>query len=126
MSVSEQTNFINNNLGPKLKKNGLNTKIIVYDHNYDNLTIPLQVTGQTSSFTAGAGFHHYGGTPTNILIYKTQYSNKDMWMTECGFGDWYGGGLGSDENIQWQAQMLELITTSRSWSKGRKIKLLSL
>jgi glucosylceramidase len=33
MQAGEQANFIKNNLGPQLRNNGLNTRIIIYDHN---------------------------------------------------------------------------------------------
>ncbi len=117
MSPTEQINFINNNLSPKLKNAGLNTKIIVYDHNYgQSIDYPLQVSKSTQNNIAGAGFHHYIGdhdAESYLLTYKTQYPSKDIWMTECGFGTWMG-----DNNSQFQIQMERLIKSSRYWSKG--------
>ncbi len=117
MSPDEQTNFIKNYLGPRLKKAGLKTKIIVYDHNYDQyLQFPSEVTTGASDFVAGGGFHHYNNdlnAEAYLLKYKTLFSEKDIWMTECGFGTWMG-----DDNSQFQNQMNRLIKTSRYWSKG--------
>ena len=104
MSPDEQTNFIKNYLGPRLKKAGLKTKIIVYDHNYDQyLQFPTEVTTGASEFVAGGGFHHYNNdlnAEAYLLKYKTLFPEKDIWMTECGFGTWMG-----DENSQFQNQM---------------------
>lgn len=115
MSASEQTNFISK-LGLKLKNANLNTKIIAYDHNYDDVAYPSEVTTKDKNYVAGAGFHHYAADiEENLLNYKSSPDcyDKDIWMTECGFGTWMG-----DDTSQFQAQMRRLILTSRYWSKG--------
>lgn len=115
MSSVEQANFIANSLGPKLKNAGINTKIIAYDHNLDDVRYPSEVTSRAKNFVAGAGFHHYVGTEDALLNYKSSSDcyDKDIWMTENSFGTWMG-----DDNAQFQAQMKRLILTSRYWSKG--------
>ena len=74
MSSVEQANFIANSLGPKLKNAGINTKIIAYDHNLDDVRYPSEVTSRAKNFVAGAGFHHYVGTEDALL--KTFLSSE--------------------------------------------------
>lgn len=118
MDETEQINFIKNNLGPKLNQANLKTKIIVHDHNYDydGYNHANKVTSETLDYVSGAGFHHYTTEPeSSILEYKKRNQNKDIWITEAGFGRWIGSG---SDNDQFQTQMSELIRTCRFWSKG--------
>ena len=117
MSFEEQTDFIGNYLGPKLLKAGIKTKIVVYDHNYDNIDYAKNVCAdqRANDYLSGAGFHHYTseGAEWNISTFKTSNPTKQIWITEAGFGDWMG-----DVYSQFQNQMVRLIKTSRFWSKG--------
>jgi len=42
MSAAEQARFIKENLGPAFSAAGITTKIVIYDHNADRLTILWQ------------------------------------------------------------------------------------
>ena len=95
MSANEQINFIHYSLGPKLRQNGLNTKIVVYDHNYDDAGVQYVNTvlgdSNANQYIAGVGFHPY---TTNInhaamSMVHSRY-NKEVWMTEAGSGTWIG------------------------------------
>lgn len=69
MGWEEQNAFIKNALGPKFKQEGINTKIYLYDHNYDydnhkeetkdQMQYPLHIyaDAQTATFVAGAAYH---------------------------------------------------------------------
>jgi len=115
MSAQEQSNFIGNYLDPALASAGIKTKIVTYDHNYDNIDYANSVCADKNAqkFVCGAGFHHYYGVESNILAFKTQNSAKEMWITEAGFGLWVGNSM-----QQFEQQMTRMIRTSRYWSKG--------
>ncbi len=115
MSAQEQSDFIGNYLGPALASAGIKTKIVAYDHNFDNTDYAISVCADKNAqkFVSGAGFHHYGGTESDILAFKTQSFAKEMWITEAGFGTWVGGNL-----QQFKNPMTLIIRTSRYWSKG--------
>jgi glucosylceramidase len=117
MSNQEQADFIGNYLGPALARADLKTKIIAYDHNYDNINYAESVCNdqKANGFVTGAGFHHYvsEGSEANILGFHAYDPTKEMWITEAGFGTWMGNNLN-----QFQNQMIRLIKTSRYWSKG--------
>ena len=63
MSASQQADFVKNHLGPAFQKAGLNTKIIIWDHNCDNYNYPLTILNDAAAkpFITGTAFHLYGG-----------------------------------------------------------------
>jgi glucosylceramidase len=119
MNVNEQMNFIQNSLGPKLRANGLTTKIVGYDHNYDEDGVQyansLLSNSNVSPFLAGIGFHTYVAPNYGALSDVHNRYNKDVWITEAGTGTWMGDG---SITTQFQDQMLHLIRAPRNFGKG--------
>ncbi|AWP27812.1 glycoside hydrolase family 30 beta sandwich domain-containing protein [Paenibacillus sp. Cedars] len=111
MSVDDQTKFIRDHLGPALRGSGLQTKIIAYDHNYDQYAYPRDVLNNAAaaSYIAGSAFHHYGGDVTAMTTLHNLHPNKDIWFTEGGFGSWNDG---------FKNQIREMINVTRNWSKS--------
>lgn len=111
MSISDHNNFIKNNLGPAIKNARLDTKIMAYDFNWDNLSFPQQALADpaVNAYIAGTAFHHYGGSPSAMTTLHNQYPSKDIWFTEGGFGSW---------NPSFNGMMREMIAVPRNWSKS--------
>ena len=65
MSSDQQRDFVKNNLGPAFKAAGLTTKIIVWDHNCDNPTYPINILNDATakSFVDGSAFHLWTSRP---------------------------------------------------------------
>ena len=69
MNWDEQRDFIKEGLGPALEAAGLDTKILVFDHNfnYDNANgqdgYPMRIyeDAEASKYVAGSAWHNYGG-----------------------------------------------------------------
>ncbi|MFI2857675.1 glycoside hydrolase family 30 beta sandwich domain-containing protein [Paenibacillus sp. JSM ZJ436] len=116
MSTTEQINFINV-LGPKLVQNNLSTKILAYDHNYDDINYPSTILGSSAStYVSGSAFHYYSAlTHSNLTTLHNQYPNKDIWFTEGGSGTWIGGG--TDKGM-FQDLMMHTIRFPRNWAKS--------
>ena len=82
--ISELKDFIYNNLIPKL--NG--TKIILWDHNKENLYNVFKELYKPNNLIAGIGFHWYsGGFYDEMQLIKNEYPNVKLFETEmcCGF-----------------------------------------
>ncbi len=88
------TSFVRDFLGPKLQAAGLETKIMIWDHNpVDNNgyfeQLPFQVLRNegAKAFVGAIGVHCYSGTEAQMKQYLTdlQAANPDVevWMTEC-------------------------------------------
>lgn len=100
MTASEQLNFLISSLAPKLKENGLGTKVVIYDHNLDDAGVRFVQTVLNNSIArdlvAGVAFHAYQSTgnhqaPNHSVLSMVQsvYS-KEVWITEAGSGTWLG------------------------------------
>lgn len=115
MSSLEQSNFIKNNLGPAFASAGLKTKIILYDHNCDVPSYPLDILADPSSkdFADGSAFHLYAGNITALSQVHNAYPQKNIYFTE----QWTSstGNFGTDLN--WHVKNL-VIGATRNWSKN--------
>ncbi|KAJ7438487.1 glycoside hydrolase family 30 protein, partial [Mycena latifolia] len=87
-----------------MNNNGFSgVKIIGYDHNFNNAaTYPVQLMQQAGDAFAGASFHCYGGTVSQIDNFRSAYPAKEVHLTECS------GVYGSDwwSDIKWYSDNL--------------------
>ncbi|MDD2437346.1 MAG: glycoside hydrolase family 30 beta sandwich domain-containing protein [Massilibacteroides sp.] len=99
MTWQEQQTFIKDALGPHIKEAGLNTKIYLFDHNYnyDNITdqndYPIRIYDdpEASFFVAGAAYHNYRGNKDELLDIYTKKPDKELIFTETSIGTWNDG-----------------------------------
>jgi len=99
MGWQEQRDFVKNSLAPKLKAAGLNTKVYLFDHNYnyDNtqgeIDYPVKIydSGTDDSVVVGAAYHNYGGDRAELLNVHNKYPNKELIFTETSIGTWNDG-----------------------------------
>lgn len=115
MDPADQATFLKNNIGPAFQAAGLSTKLIVYDHNWDQPGYPNAVFAdpQAAQYAAGAAFHCYGGNVGQQSTTHNAYPSKDLWFTECSgtTGSSFGGDLKYNvSNI--------IIGATRYWAKG--------
>ncbi|MFP7299925.1 carbohydrate-binding protein [Neobacillus niacini] len=115
MEASEQANFIKNHLGPVFEENNVDTKIIAWDHNWDEYDYPIEVLNdpEAKKYIAGSAFHGYAGNVQNQQYVKDAHPEKDIYFTESSGGEWatdFGG------NLQWDLQNL-IIGATRNWAK---------
>ena len=78
-SASDENAFIKNNLSPALKGAGLSTKILGYDHNWNDTSFASTLLNDpiTRNDLAGIAWHCYSGSPTamttiSIAAYETE------------------------------------------------------
>jgi glucosylceramidase len=93
MDWNEERNFVNNNLVPALKEAGLQTKIYIWDHNYDN-PYPSQIYaagGLDPDYVKGAAFHDYAGSQNTMTTLHNQYPDYELIFTESSIGSWNDG-----------------------------------
>ena len=114
MTATEQADFIKNALGPAFKKAGIETKIIIYDHNADNPGYPISILNdpEARQYIAGSAFHLYAGDISALSTVHDAYPNKDIYFTEqytSSQGD-FGGDL------KWHLRNV-IIGSMRNWSK---------
>ncbi len=99
MGWEEQYEFLQNHLVPQFKEASLNTKIYLFDHNYnyDNIAdqkgYPMNIydAGIDSEMVAGAAYHNYGGDKSELLKVQSRYPERELVFTETSIGTWNDG-----------------------------------
>jgi len=111
--ADQQTRFIGTDLGPDLRRAGLQTQVLAYDHNWDHPEYPLEILSDptASPFVAGSALHCYGGDASAQSAIHDRFPAKGIWMTECSGGTW------QKENPLAVTTHL-LIDTTRNWAKA--------
>ena len=115
MTAEEQANFVKQSLGPAFKNAGINTKIIVYDHNCDIPDYPIAVLSDkdASPYIDGAAFHLYGGDISALSSVRNTFPTKNVYFTEQWTAS--NGNFGGD--LKWHTKNV-VIGSMRNWSKN--------
>lgn len=115
MEAVQQAEWIKNDLGPALSNAGLDTKIVIWDHNWDEAYYPMTVLNdpEASRYIAGTAFHGYAGEVSSQSKVKDAHPDKDIYFTESSGGAW---SPNFGDNLKWDMQNL-IIGATRNWAK---------
>jgi glucosylceramidase len=114
MVASQEADFIRDHLGPAFRKAGLNTKIIIYDHNCDRPDYPLAILNDAGArqYVDGSAFHLYGGDISALTQVHNAYPGKNLYFTE----QWTGANESFSDNLKWHVKNV-IIGSMRNWSR---------
>jgi len=114
MTAAQEATFIKNNLGTAFQSAGINTKIIVYDHNCDRPDYPITILNDATarSFVDGSAFHLYAGDISALTTVHDAYPEKNVYFTE----QWTAGNASFDGDLKWHLKNV-IIGTIRNWGK---------
>ncbi|WP_189361681.1 glycoside hydrolase family 30 protein [Algibacter mikhailovii] len=114
MEVPDQANFVKNHLGPAFSSNGINTKIIIYDHNADRTDYPISVLNDpdANQYIDGSAFHLYAGSIDKLSLVHNAHPDKNLYFTE----QWVGANEQFQDNLKWHIREL-IVGASRNWCK---------
>lgn len=112
--AKEELRFIKNFLGSAFKSAGINTKIILYDHNCDAPEYPISILTdpEANKYIDGSGFHLYAGPITAMSKVHEAFPNKNLYFTEM-----MAVSRNSDFNTAYPVQRI-VIGASENWSKN--------
>jgi glucosylceramidase len=115
MPAPEQGEFISTALGPAFRAAGLNTKIIIYDHNADKPEYPMSILDDPGArkYVDGSAFHLYGGEITALSKVHEAFPTKNIYFTE----QWVGAPGNFKKDIAEHIQKL-IIGATRNWSRN--------
>ncbi len=113
-TVSSTRKFVGEYLGPMLETAGLDTKIMIWDHNpVDNsgnlIKFPTQVTADALSaqYVDAVGIHCYTGNDSDMYDYldylRTDAPNLEVFMTECTAITTYQN---IESNMEWSVRRM--------------------
>jgi glucosylceramidase len=116
MSDRVQKAFLKENLGPALTEAGIDVKVLVYDHNWDQPDYPVSVLDDpvARQYAAGSAFHGYGGDVSAQSIVHDAHPDKGVWFTEITSGQW---DTAWSSRLSWAMSNI-VIGTTRHWAKG--------
>lgn len=108
--------FIGGYLGPLLAQHNPGTRILDWDHNWDEPGSPAAVLAdpQAGKYVSGVAWHCYGGDVRVQAALHDARPDKETWFTECSGGQW-ATDWGS--NLQYFVRTL-MIGATRGWAKG--------
>jgi len=113
MLWEEQNTIIRDYVGPKFVANGIQAKIIIWDHNFDMAYYPINILNDplTRQYVAGTGWHGYGGDASAIDAVQAQHPDKDVYFTEQSGGGWNTGTR--MENMFWYMKDFLMASVNR-------------
>ena len=115
MEANEMATFVKNELGPAFASANINTKIIVWDHNADNVNYPISILNDpdANQYIDGSAFHLYAGSINNLSQVHNVHPDKNLYFTEQYVGS--TGNFGGD--LAWHIKNL-MIGATRNWCKN--------
>ena len=115
MPADEQALFIRKSLGPAFRDAGIETKIIIYDHNPNRIDYPIQVLNdpEARKYIDGTAFHMYEGSVDSISEVKKAHPDKNIYFTE----QWVGAPGDFPNDLRWHVRTL-IIGAVRNWCKN--------
>jgi len=115
MVATDQAVFIKNNLGPAFQLAGIQTKIVVYDHNCDDpgYATTILADGAASAFIDGSAFHLYAGNISALTPVHNAYPAKNVYFTEQYTST--GGNFAGD--LLWHVSNV-IIGSLNNWSRN--------
>lgn len=114
MTADQQAEFIKNHLGPAFQTAGLNTKIIIYDHNCDRPDYPISILNDADArkYINGSAFHLYAGDISALSTVNAAFPDKALYFTEQYTSS--DGTFGDD--LKWHLKNV-IIGSMRNWSR---------
>lgn len=116
MSPAQQIRLIRDHVGPHFVAEGIETKILAYDHNWDEPGYPIEVLNDAGArqYIAGTAFHAYGGNVSAQTTVHDAHPDKGIYFTEITGGDW---ATNFADNLVWNLQHI-IIGNTRNWGKN--------
>ena len=114
MPAEAQATFVGEHLGPTLAAAGLDTRIVIYDHNADRPDYPLTVLDDDRArpYIDGTAFHLYAGPIDALSTVHAAYPDKHLYFTE----QWIGAPGDFAGDLRWHTEQL-FIGAPRNWAE---------
>jgi O-glycosyl hydrolase len=114
MDAPTETAVLRDYVLPALAAAGISSKVLVYDHNWDDETYAHTVLSepsiQGSAQVAGTAWHGYGGTPGAMTALRNEFPDKGNYETEHSGGTWIADQVKNDFE--------EITLVMRNWGRA--------
>ncbi|WP_299016973.1 glycoside hydrolase family 30 beta sandwich domain-containing protein [uncultured Caulobacter sp.] len=108
--------FFGENLAPVFQREKITTKVLDWDHNWDQPQQPMTVLAdpKANAFLAGVAWHCYAGDVSAQGPVTAAHPDKEIFLTECSGGEW---APKFDDSFSWMVENL-IIGSTRGGSRG--------
>lgn len=116
LSPAQRARIVGDHVGPEFARAGLRTRILEWDHNWDQPQQPLTVLAdpKAARYLAGVAWHCYGGDVAAQTPVRERHPDKDVFFTECSGGNW-----SKEWPDAWSWMMRTLVIgATRHWARG--------
>jgi len=112
----QRATLIGQHVGPIFDRAGIATRILDWDHNWDEPESPLAVLEDSTArrYVAGVAWHCYNGDVAAQTLVHAGYPEKEVYFTECSGGQWAPNW---SDNLVWYVRTL-IIGSTRGGAKG--------
>ena len=116
LTPSQRATLIGSHVGPLFDRAGIATRILDWDHNWDEPDSPLAVLEDSTArrYVTGVAWHCYKGDVAAQTPVHDAYPEKEVYFTECSGGQWAPSW---GDNLTWYVRTL-IIGSTRGWAKG--------
>lgn len=116
VTPAQRAAFISGHLGPLLASRNPGTRLLDWDHNWNEPDSPAAVLadGAAARYVAGVAWHCYGGDIRVQSALRDAYPEKEVWFTECSGGKWAPNW---SDNLMYFTRTL-VIGGTRHWGRG--------
>jgi glucosylceramidase len=116
IDATARARVIGKHLGPRMVQRGLTTRILDWDHNWDEPNSPITVLADTTArgYVSGVAWHCYAGDISAQTTVHTAHPDKETYLTECSGGEWENL---KNDGLTWITRNL-VIGSTRGWAKG--------
>jgi glucosylceramidase len=116
LTPTQRAELLEHHVGPLFERNGTRTRILEWDHNWDEPESPLFVLADSGArrYVSGVAWHCYAGNVSAQTRVRDAHPDKEVYFTECSGGEWapHWG-----DNLVWNTRTL-IIGATRAWAKG--------
>lgn len=114
--AKDRARFFGENLAPVFKREKVTTKVLDWDHNWDQPQQPTTVLAdpKVRAFLAGVAWHCYAGNVSAQQPVTDANPDKEVFLTECSGGEW---APKFDDSFAWMVENL-IIGSVRGGSRG--------
>ncbi|HEX6050084.1 MAG TPA: glycoside hydrolase family 30 beta sandwich domain-containing protein, partial [Gemmatimonadaceae bacterium] len=116
LTPAQRAELLEHHVGPLFARRGTRTRILEWDHNWDEPQSPLFVLADSGArkYVSGVAWHCYAGDVSAQTQVRDAHPDKDVYFTECSGGEWAPNW---GDNLKWNVRTL-IIGATRGWAKG--------
>jgi glucosylceramidase len=114
MNSTEQLKLLRDSVLPALQDANLATKVLIFDHNWDQPAFPQSVLNDAavaaSPNVGGTAWHWYGGTPGAMTTIHNLHPELNNYVTEASGGTWINDEVKQDFEM--------IVHSMRNWASS--------